>query len=92
MQKYNLGQANALKDAMILEGMSEDEARAQFWVVDADGVLAENRPITFDQAQFVRHPTSSTLSVLQPASLAQMRPEHHAGWHFLATVDFPSQV
>ena len=29
-----LGVANALTDAMVLEGMSEEDARANFWIVD----------------------------------------------------------
>jgi malic enzyme len=34
-----LGVANALVDAMMLEGVSEEDAHAQFWVVDANGMV-----------------------------------------------------
>jgi len=58
-----LGVANALTDAMVLEGMSEEDARANFWIVDADGVLNHDRALTTDQVPFARTDHTSGMAL-----------------------------
>ena len=38
-----IGVADGLRAAMISEGLSEDEARSRFWIVDKDGLLHSGR-------------------------------------------------
>src|SRR5208282_429978 len=39
-----IGVADGLREAMKGEGLSEQEARSRFWVVDKDGLLYSGRP------------------------------------------------
>ena len=52
-----MGVAQALYDAMLLEGAGPDEAREAFWVMDKDGLIGPERPresLTTEQAFFAR--------------------------------------
>ena len=39
----SIGVADYLRQALIAEGLSEEQARSQFWIVDKDGLLHSNR-------------------------------------------------
>ena len=44
-----IGVADYLRVAMVEEGLSENEARARFWIVDKDGLLNTDRPDLSDE-------------------------------------------
>ena len=37
-----LGIADQIRDAMVREGLSREQASARFWLVDADGLLIDD--------------------------------------------------
>jgi malate dehydrogenase (oxaloacetate-decarboxylating) len=50
-----IGVADYLRDAMVEEGLSENEARARFWIVDKDGLLdSDRRDLTDEQKIYAR--------------------------------------
>lgn len=49
-----LGVANTIKHAMMKAGLSEDEARDNFWLLDAEGLLGQGRDAQPDQMAYVR--------------------------------------
>ncbi len=52
-----VGIADQLYNAMLREGMSESDARRQFWLIDRNGLLQEGMPVADFQQPYVR-PTS----------------------------------
>ncbi len=51
----SIGVADYLRAAMIEDGLSEQEARARFWIVDKDGLLHGRRPdLTPEQRVYAR--------------------------------------
>ncbi|KAL9655398.1 hypothetical protein ABK040_011239 [Willaertia magna] len=48
-----LGVTNALKEAMVREGLTDEEARKQFYVVDKDGLMTKKRLEDGDQQGIV---------------------------------------
>ena len=53
-----IGVADYLRAALVDEGLTEDEARARFWIVDKDGLLDDARTdLQPDQAVYVRPAT-----------------------------------
>lgn len=75
-----MGVAQALYDAMLVEGAGPDEARAAFWVLDKDGLLGAERPrerLTSEQAFFARqapHGARSGAAAAASASAADRAP------------------
>jgi malate dehydrogenase (oxaloacetate-decarboxylating) len=50
-----IGVADYLRDAMVEEGLSENEARARFWIVDKEGLLdSDRRDLTDEQKIYAR--------------------------------------
>jgi malate dehydrogenase (oxaloacetate-decarboxylating) len=50
-----IGVADYLRVAMVEEGLSENEARARFWIVDKDGLLDSNRrDLSDEQKSYAR--------------------------------------
>jgi malate dehydrogenase (oxaloacetate-decarboxylating) len=50
-----IGVADYLRAAMVEEGLSENEARARFWIVDKDGLLdTERRDLSDEQRTYIR--------------------------------------
>jgi malate dehydrogenase (oxaloacetate-decarboxylating) len=50
-----IGVADYLRVAMVEEGLSENEARARFWIVDKDGLLdSERRDLSDEQRTYAR--------------------------------------
>ncbi len=50
-----IGVADYLRAAMVAEGLSEDEVRARFWLVDKDGLLhTQRKELTPDQAVYAQ--------------------------------------
>ena len=50
-----IGVADYLRVAMVEEGLSENEARARFWIVDKDGLLNTDRPdLSEEQKTYAR--------------------------------------
>jgi malate dehydrogenase (oxaloacetate-decarboxylating) len=50
-----IGVADYLRVAMVEEGLSEDEARARFWIVDKDGLLdSDRRNLSGEQKTYAR--------------------------------------
>ncbi len=50
-----IGVADYLRDAMVEEGLSENEARARFWIVDKDGLLdSDRRDLSDEQKTYAR--------------------------------------
>eukprot|EP00753_Platysulcus_tardus_P020541 PLAT8194.3.p1 GENE.PLAT8194.3~~PLAT8194.3.p1 ORF type:complete len:349 (-),score=186.00 PLAT8194.3:111-1106(-) len=50
-----LGVADTMRQGMVYQGASEEDARDSFWVVDADGLLGVERPsLTAEQQAFAR--------------------------------------
>jgi malate dehydrogenase (oxaloacetate-decarboxylating) len=50
-----IGVADYLRVAMLEEGLSEDEARARFWIVDKDGLLhSDRRDLSEEQKTYAR--------------------------------------
>src|ERR1700752_2802661 len=50
-----IGVADYLRVAMVEEGLSENEARARFWIVDKDGLLdSDRRDLTDEQKIYAR--------------------------------------
>ena len=60
-----LGVANALCEAMVVQGLSQEEARSRFWICDIDGVLGEmpGRKLTTDQSVFARKDSTVGMSL-----------------------------
>jgi malate dehydrogenase (oxaloacetate-decarboxylating) len=53
-----IGVADGLRAAMISEGLSEDEARSRFWIVDKDGLLHSGRnDLSSEQRVYARPET-----------------------------------
>jgi len=55
----SIGVADYLRQAVIAEGVSDDEARARFWIVDKDGLLYSNRTdLSPEQVVYARNSQS----------------------------------
>src|SRR4029077_16057594 len=51
-----IGVADYLRVAMVEEGLSENEARARFWIVDKDGLLdSDRRDLSDEQKSYARN-------------------------------------
>jgi len=54
-----IGVADGLRAALISEGLSEEEARSRFWIVDKDGLLHSDRnDLSTEQRVYVRPETN----------------------------------
>jgi malate dehydrogenase (oxaloacetate-decarboxylating) len=56
------GVADYLRAALLTEGLSEDEARARFWMVDRDGLLHSGRTDLTPEQRIYAQPLSRTSS------------------------------
>jgi malate dehydrogenase (oxaloacetate-decarboxylating) len=64
-----IGVADGLREAMKIEGLSEEEARNRFWVIDKDGLLDSGRnDLTAEQAVYAQ-PMSRVLGWPRTSSL-----------------------
>ena len=71
-----IGVADYLRAALVTDGLSEEEARARFWIIDKDGLLHDGRTdLQSDQAVYAR-----------PAAEAAALPRSAAGKVELAQV------
>eukprot|EP00126_Sphaerothecum_destruens_P011884 Sdes_comp20967_c0_seq12m18971 len=60
-----VGVCNSLVQGMVMAGISEEEARKKFWLVDHLGLLTSNRDLTSFQRPFARTDESKLLELLQ---------------------------
>ena len=58
-----VGVCNSLVHGMVMSGISEEEARSKFWLLDADGLLTSNRPLTTFQKPFGRNDCEKNMSL-----------------------------
>jgi len=61
-----MGVASSIVDAMVEEGLSEEEAKARFYILDKDGLLSvDRRSLTHTQRSFARVDLPDGLSLLE---------------------------
>eukprot|EP00038_Savillea_parva_P001424 m.103828 g.103828 ORF g.103828 m.103828 type:complete len:654 (+) comp10498_c0_seq1:48-2009(+) len=58
-----LGVANALHGAMVMEGLTPEEASANFWICDVNGVLSPTSNVLAGAEKFVRNDDSAGMSI-----------------------------
>jgi malate dehydrogenase (oxaloacetate-decarboxylating) len=66
-----VGIADQIYSALRRAGLSEQEARSRFWLVDRPGLLSKNVPLLSFQAPYARHP--------RDIEGWQLRDPHHIG-------------
>jgi malate dehydrogenase (oxaloacetate-decarboxylating) len=73
-----IGVADEIRQALVDEGLSQDEARRRFWVVDIDGLLAKGRPglsaaqevyAREDAAELADAPLADVVRAVRPTAL-----------------------
>ena len=62
-----IGVADYLRSAMVADGLTEQEARSQFWIVDKDGLLHDGRGDLTPEQRVYAQPTERIASWPSPA-------------------------
>eukprot|EP01135_Chromosphaera_perkinsii_P000286 Nk52_evm55s62 gene=Nk52_evmTU55s62 len=63
-----VGVCNTLVNGMVMSGISEEEARSKFWLLDADGLLTSDRNLTSFQKPFARKDTDKNMRLEEVVS------------------------
>eukprot|EP00041_Stephanoeca_diplocostata_P026101 m.696351 g.696351 ORF g.696351 m.696351 type:complete len:630 (+) comp22892_c1_seq18:300-2189(+) len=66
-----LGVANALCDALVLEGMTEEDAASRFWICDINGVINPNSDVGDAAQRFVRTDSTAGMSLAEAVDVVQ---------------------